>query len=272
MQKYSYFYNGAELQSSYLTIADDYGIITNGSIAIRHISSGSYQGFNVGIQSDSEDLHLWGHRVHAYTTVRIDPPSGIIALNAFGQAQIHGHLRIEPPNGIIALNAFGQVQIHDNLRIEPPNGAMAIKAYGQVNVESTSSSGNSIWIEKGGIYVKDGFITLNGSPVTTSSDRRVKNTISPLSEKYISLIKSFKPVSYKFNDISHSGRKHTGFIAQDVLQAMTAAGIDTNEFAGFVDLHGDGTEYGLRYEEFISPLLAYVQSLEGRIAALERTG
>ena len=272
LQKYSYFYNGAELQSSYLTIADDYGIITNGSIAIRHISSGSYQGFNVGIQSDSEDLHLWGHRVHAYTTVRIDPPSGIIALNAFGQAQIHGHLRIEPPNGIIALNAFGQVQIHDNLRIEPPNGAMAIKAYGQVNVESTSSSGNSIWIEKGGIYVKDGFITLNGSPVTTSSDRRVKNTISPLSEKYISLIKSFKPVSYKFNDISHSGRKHTGFIAQDVLQAMTAAGIDTNEFAGFVDLHGDGTEYGLRYEEFISPLLAYVQSLEGRIAALERTG
>jgi hypothetical protein len=249
MQKYSYFYGGAELENSYLTIADDYGIITNGSIAIRHISSGSYQGLNVGIQSDSEDLHLWGHRVRIYTTLRIESGS------------------------YMAINCFGLMSLHDALVIDDlPSGKLAIKAHGQVNVERSSSSDSSIWVEKGGIYVKDGFITLNGGPVTTSSDRRVKNAISPLSEKYISLIKSIKPVSYKFNNISHSDRKHTGFIAQDVLQAMTAAGIDTTEFAAFVDLHGDGTEYGLRYEEFISPLLAYVQHLEGRIAALERTG
>jgi hypothetical protein len=50
---------------------------------------------------------------------------------------------------------------------------------------------------------------------------------------------------------------------------MTAAGIDTSEFAAFVDVGGDGSEYALRYEEFISPLLAYVKHLEGRITALE---
>lgn len=222
MYKYTYFYYGAEIEDSYLTIANGYGIKANGYIAIKYDTSGSYAGFNVGIQSS--ELHLQGSRVRAY----------------------------------------------DTIRIEPPYSHSAIKAYGQVNVECSSSSDSAIWVECGGIYVKNGFITLNGSPVTTSSDRRAKNTILPLSEKYMRFIKSVSPVSYKFNDdIAHSGRTHTGFIAQDVLQALKNCGLSTKEFAGFVDLHGDGSEYGLRYEEFISPLLMYVQHLESRVAALE---
>ena len=122
---------------------------------------------------------------------------------------------------------------------------------------------SSLWLRGENIYA-------NNSPVATSSDRRQKEDITPLANKYVDMLKAISPVSFKYDsELSHSGRKHTGFIAQDVLQAMTAAGIDTSEFAAFVDVYGDGTEYALRYEEFVSPLLAYVQQLETRITALE---
>lgn len=113
-------------------------------------------------------------------------------------------------------------------------------------------------------------IYANGSPVSTSSDSRKKNSITDLSNKYLELIKAIRPVSFKYNeDISLSGRTHTGFIAQEVKNAMDAVGLTTGEFAAFVDLNGDGEEYALRYEEFISPLLMYVQHLENRIKILE---
>ena len=140
------------------------------------------------------------------------------------------------------------------------------------------------WVNNDALYVGMNQLPLklvgsniyaNGSPVATSSDSRQKQDIAPLADKYLQMIKAIDPVSFRYNaDIALSGRTHTGFIAQNVLQAMTAAGITTSEFAAFVDVNSDGNEYALRYEEFISPLLAYIKHLEGRIEALEteRTG
>jgi hypothetical protein len=87
----------------------------------------------------------------------------------------------------------------------------------------------------------------------------------------LQFIKAIRPVGFKYNN-GTSNRIHTGFIAQDVLQALNEAGIVTQDFAGFVDMNGDGSEYALRYDEFISPLLLYIKHLETRIEALERTG
>lgn len=116
-------------------------------------------------------------------------------------------------------------------------------------------------------------IYANGSPVATTSDERKKTDITPLSDKYLKIIKAIKPVSFKYDtDISLSGRTHTGFTAQDVLKAMDEAGVTAQEFAAFVDVDGDGKDYALRYEEFISPLLLYIKHLEDRISVLERTG
>ena len=138
------------------------------------------------------------------------------------------------------------------------------------------------WINGDALYVGMGSYNLklvgsniyaNGSPVATSSDQRKKTDVTPLSDKYLQIIKSINPVSFKYNsEIALSGRTHTGFIAQDVLSAMEEAGVTTEEFAAFVDVDGDGNDYALRYEEFISPLLMYIKHLESRIAVLERTG
>ena len=47
-----------------------------------------------------------------------------------------------------------------------------------------------------------------------------------------SIFRGLKPVSYKLIN-GTSGRTHTGFIAQDVEEAMRAAGLTNMDFAGF---------------------------------------
>ncbi len=120
------------------------------------------------------------------------------------------------------------------------------------------------------LFLKGSAIYANNSPIATSSDERVKRNIADLDDRYLKLIKNINPVSFKYiEDLSNSNRTHTGFIAQGVLTAMNDAGISSEEFAAFVDLKGNGSEYALRYEEFIPLVLAYVKDLDGRIGILE---
>lgn len=140
-----------------------------------------------------------------------------------------------------------------------------------------------------------GQIYSTASAISTS-DQNQKHDILCMDEKRAeALIAGLKPVTYKYND-GTSDRTHWGLIAQDIEELLDALGIDPKEFAGFIkskkekivdkrngemgpDLDADGNaqyEYGLRYEEFIAPLIKTVQmqrkqiaSLEGRIAKLE---
>ncbi len=97
----------------------------------------------------------------------------------------------------------------------------------------------------------------------STSDRNDKNAIEPLdTDKATAFILALNPVSYKYND-GTSGRTHYGMIAQDVEDEMTALGMTSLDFAGFIKSTSDtgGYIYGLRYEEFISPLIKTVQYL-----------
>ena len=114
-------------------------------------------------------------------------------------------------------------------------------------------------------------IYVNGSAVV--SDRRKKEEIAPLDERYEEFFKALAPVSYRFKD-GTSGRKHTGFIAQDVEQAAEEAGLGDKDIAVVVKDQEDN--YYLRYEEIIAvqtdmiqKLMARVDSLEARVNKLE---
>ena len=50
---------------------------------------------------------------------------------------------------------------------------------------------------------------------------------------------------------------------------MTSAGLSREDFGGFVDVSGDGSEFGLSYDEFIGLLLQKIRKLEKRLDALE---
>lgn len=104
------------------------------------------------------------------------------------------------------------------------------------------------------------------------SDRNIKNSIEALPEKYVRMFDLVEPKRYKLNS-GTSGRFHTGFIAQEVEDAMRASGINSQEFAGWARAkREDGSEtYFLRYSEFIPILWAKVREQEERLKRLEES-
>ena len=109
----------------------------------------------------------------------------------------------------------------------------------------------------------------NGNTVT--SDANKKHEISTLSSQYSTLFDNLRPVTYKYND-GTSNRLHTGFIAQEVDQALQTANIDTKDFAGLVIFNRgtDDEEWTLRYSEFIALNTAEIQKLKIRVNTLEQ--
>lgn len=133
-----------------------------------------------------------------------------------------------------------------------------------------------------------GQIYSTASSISTS-DRNQKSNVTDLDEnKSVQLILGAKPVSYQFND-GTSGRKHWGLIAQDIEELMNKLGIDSKDFAGFIkspkekivserdgqleietDEEGNPIyEYGLRYEEFIAPMIKTIQVQQNKIEEQE---
>ena len=132
----------------------------------------------------------------------------------------------------------------------------------------------------------DNVYATNGTIQT--SDRNEKNTITT-SDLGLSFVNKLKPVSYKFNGKT---RTHYGLISQDIETTLSDISKSTANFAGFIktdnpavkyedwDVLPEGkklgdvriaakTTYGLRYEEFIAPLIKAVQELSAKVKTLE---
>lgn len=145
------------------------------------------------------------------------------------------------------------------------------------------NSGNIILHNESGIYAielnsfMDKECILNGTwscsnPIGTWSDKNKKSRINYLDDIYSILFDNLKPVTYKYNN-GNSGRLHTGFIAQQVKEALDIASIDTKDFAGLVIINKDKSDkeqlWLLRYEEFIALNTNEIQKLKRRVKELE---
>ncbi len=142
------------------------------------------------------------------------------------------------------------------------------------------------------------------SSVISTSDKNKKHDIKMLNDETVTkIIRNCIPKSYKFDD-GTSGRTHYGLIAQDIEKLLDKLGIDTKDFAGFIKsprtkeieevvldeegkpvLDENGNEktkvrvetikgeydYALRYEEFISPLIRFVQLQDKKISEMKET-
>jgi hypothetical protein len=141
--------------------------------------------------------------------------------------------------------------------------------------KNNTTSDNVIDLGSSGVRFDDVYAT-NGTIQT--SDQNEKNTITD-SDLGIDFIKRLSPKSYIFNGKT---RTHYGLIAQDVETVLTDIGKTGTDFAGFIksDISEaeDGSEYryGLRYTEFVAPLIkavkdqqAIIEDLQARITALE---
>ena len=179
---------------------------------------------------------------------------------------------------------------NDNLHLDSGSaGQIYLNAYssGRIRTRHISPmSDNTFDLGQSDIRFDDVFAT-NGTIQT--SDKTKKNTIVD-SDLGLSFINKLKPVSYKFND---GTRTHYGLIAQDVETVLSDISKTTTNFAGFIKTdipdeyyeeaepnipdgkkEGDlksaaHSEYGLRYSEFISPLIKAIQELTAKVEALE---
>jgi hypothetical protein len=97
-----------------------------------------------------------------------------------------------------------------------------------------------------------------------TSDARLKTKVNDLNLG-LDFIKALKPVSYQWTDGSQSGT-YAGLIAQDVQKTITSFGV--NDFAGLFTDGEDGI-MGLRYTEFIAPVIKAIQQLSDKIDSLE---
>ena len=114
----------------------------------------------------------------------------------------------------------------------------------------------------------------------STSDRNLKKNIKDLDDRYIELFDLIRPVSYQ---LLSGDRLHTGFIAQEVEEAMEKVGLTAEELGFFCRdikvvndtenesdvpvLDEDGNPvyiYSLRYEEYIAIMAEKIRRLEAK--------
>ena len=109
----------------------------------------------------------------------------------------------------------------------------------------------------------------SSSSITVSSDRNIKNSIADMPTAYSAVFDKLRPVIFKYNK-GTGGRFHTGFIAQEVADAVTSSGLTLEDFAAVCAPYADDDVWGIRYEEIISLNTWEIQKLKAEIAALKK--
>ncbi len=115
-----------------------------------------------------------------------------------------------------------------------------------------------------GVYFYNTVYNSSGGQVFVSDKRKKKSIKDLVAEKARSFIMALRPREFKFiKKISRSGRKHHGFIAQELKEAMS------EDWGVYIE-DKEQDFIGLRYDEIIADMVAVIQDQQKRIEALER--
>ena len=130
-------------------------------------------------------------------------------------------------------------------------------------VRMTYNDDVSIYCVSNGVYSTD--------EIKTTSDIRLKNSISYDIDKYEDFFMSLKPCYFRFNNKGEA--YHTGFIAQEVKQALIDSGLTTSDFAGFDISYSQGSDIEdknvLSYTSFVALNTHMIQKLFNEVNTLK---
>ena len=124
------------------------------------------------------------------------------------------------------------------------------------------------------IYCTDGGDIKSSVAIQVESDERVKKDIVYDMGRYEQMFLALRPCAFRMVKGS-SGRYHTGFIAQEVEEAITNNGLSTLDLAALVKettAEGYSEEnplYSIRYSELIALNTHMIQRLWNRVEELE---
>lgn len=146
-----------------------------------------------------------------------------------------------------------------------------VEFYGSVIEKNTSAI---FAVASGGVYVRN--MTATNSTVT--SDKRLKNNISPITQKYINSIGEVDLIEYNYvPEIDTEEKLNFGVAAQDVIASLEKN--NCTDKMGIVLTHKEKFDdystdyYGVNYNQFLLLRIAYdeqkISELTDRIKALE---
>jgi|10_taG_2_1085330.scaffolds.fasta_scaffold33699_3 hypothetical protein len=263
-----------------LAVASDGGInVSLGSSSGNdfNIDSGGfvYEGDNnrVGIGTDSPD-----DRLHILGSLFLEDGSPEITFETSGSGHENWQIAVQETVG----NSFqiGEGSQDSDASNDTFTPRMVIKAGGDIGIQDNTPS-KALDIKNGSsggdilcydIYTHDGG--------AETSDERMKENIVD-SALGLDFVKALKPRSYKWKDTPEYTdddgnyfeavtyeRTHYGMVSQEVKQTMDDLGLSDKDFAGYI-YEEDRDKFGLRYSEFISPLIKAIQELSAKVEALE---
>jgi len=306
-------YNGSSLTLTASTVSTSAQLNTGGNISVTgslNVSDDSTTRTNLGLGTvatqDSDSITVTGGSLTGTeidlkssgttiyksdgTTAVLSESGGVVTLTA-DEANVGSNA--------LVVNSSGDVLIGSSMRLIHLTGYPAFVAHDDTGGITINRNHNAIVpattsgeqndaqdLGRAGFRWDDVYAT-NGT-INTSDATEKENIIS--SDLSLDFIKKLNPVSYSFIGKT---RTHYGLIAQDIEALLSTIGKESKDFAGFIKsplTDEDGNEtgeysYGLRYAEFISPMIKAIQeqqtiiesqqsqidALTARIVALETT-
>lgn len=189
-----------------------------------------------------------------------------------------GNLSGVPTDGIALINGTSSAYkylIVTTAGVRMESGNSRVYASGNTAMLGNGRQGaetNKIYVNNSGCF--------SSSTINSGSDRRIKKDIEYDCDKYEPFFMNLKPALYKYISES-SGKVHTGFIAQDVEDALRISGLKNSDFAGLfppsnsdedfsIDSYSSENSYMLAYSEFTSLNTYMIQKLYNRVEVLEK--
>ena len=263
-----WLYVGKKAKASDTSWSYPFQLLPDGSAKCDSITiNGSGKGLTSSLTDGSYSQNITiNSGVFSMTCKNASSPNVYSATGSIHCGAIHrniGGMFIDSANGVL-INQAVKIDPYGITFMYPDSESVKGNS---IYFQTASDSGNNgrtpyVSVSSDGVfYIGNSGKTLylSGTPINASrsitvvSDARMKNHIADLPSGSENLFDYLDGKSFFYNGDT-STAKNYGFIAQDVLTALQKCGLTTDDFAGFCDINGDGSQYALAYEQFI-PLM-----------------
>jgi hypothetical protein len=153
----------------------------------------------------------------------------------------------EGPEGYVA-SINGSVLIRNDCNINQNLSVMGITRINTLNVTNGANISNTLNVSN--IVLTNDLVI--GGNITSTSDKRLKENIIPLSD-CLSKITKLKGYSFTRNDLEDKNKKYLGLMAQEVEEAFPELVVETNGIKS------------INYQSFVAVLLECIKELNDKI-------
>jgi hypothetical protein len=260
-----------------------YGYTSTPNSIVQYDGSGILRSDNIASATPNTDINITPDASNYTSIARLKLPdqilnfrcltsqaSGIVSSVGYSQSVVGSQLVQRQSDGAILCHKFhntsGTVTLQSVASTVSILSGAGINFQGNLlpTVDNTNNLGSATF-RLSNIYCTNAVIQ--------TSDLNDKKDIAD-SALGLNFITQLRPVSYKFIE-NQNNRTHYGLIAQEVKNVLDSMAITSSQFAGYIrdasEKDSEGNEvihYGLRYSEFICPIIKAIQELNDKVDML----